>query len=159
MMKAFFLLLLSVCMVGCGVDATFPGRDPDQLWRALKAVAEQPEYGHQDPTKEWTLVENVVRVDEELRRIDIDRRVKRLLHRPRTKDLYEDVHWSFQVQQYPTDPPSVHFQANEPELPTKVQFEGDRYFTEVRFLLSGLPRPQRMRTPVVSSDSDVNPSP
>ena len=145
--------LLIVCMAGCGVDSTFPGHDADQVWRALKAVAEQPNYDHVDPTKEWTLVENIVHVDESQRRIDVQRRVQRLLHRPRTQSLYEDVHWSFQIQQFATTPPSARFESNDPELPTKVHFEGERYFAEVRLLLSGLPRPQRLRTPAASDEA------
>jgi len=147
------LWLLVVCLTGCGVDSSFPGHDADQLWRALKAVAEQPDYTHPDPTKEWTLVKNIVHVDEAHRRIDIDRRVQRLLHRPRTQSLYEDVHWRFQIQQFATDPPSVRFEALEPEIPTKVHFEGERYFAEVRLLLSGLPRPEHLRPTAISDET------
>ena len=136
------LLLLTLSLTACGVDATFPDRNPDQLWKALKAVAEHPDYDHSDITKRWTVVENIVHVDEVHRRIDIDRHLKRLLYRPRTKPLYEDVHWRFQIHMFPTDPLSVRFESIDPGLPTKAQFEGDRYFSEVRRFLAGLPRPE-----------------
>ncbi|MCH2149022.1 MAG: hypothetical protein MK095_06265 [Phycisphaerales bacterium] len=153
-MRLLLLLLLPLLTAACGVDATFPDRKPDQLWKALKAVAENPDYDHADPTKRWTVVENIVHVDEVHRRIDIDRHLKRLLHRPRTNPLYEDVQWRFQIHMYPTDPLSVRFESIDPSLPTKAQFEGDRYFAAVHRFLSGLPRP----TPSDDAATDTEPS-
>lgn len=148
------LLLPLLLLTACGANATFPDRNPEQLWKALQAVAENPDYDHDDITKRWTVVENIVHVDEADRRIDVDRHLKRLLHRPRSNPLYEDVHWRFQIHMLPTDPPSVRFESVDPALPTKAQFEGERYFDEVRRFLAGLPRPE----PVVPPAPDADPA-
>ena len=138
------LLLLPLFFGACGVETTFTGEDPAQLWRAMQAVAESPTYDEGDFTKRWTVVENMVVVDNVDWRIDINRHLKRLLRRPGAKPLYEDLHWRFEIQLFHEDPPRARFIAIDPALPTKVQYEGDRYFAEVRSILSGYPRPARL---------------
>jgi len=138
------LLLLPVLLGACGVQSTFTGEDPAQLWRAMQAVAESPTYDKGDITKRWTVVENIVEVDNVDWRIDITRHLKRPLRRPGAKPLYEDLHWRFEIQLLHENPPRVQFSSIDPALPTKVQYEGDRYFAEVRSILSGYPRPARL---------------
>ena len=137
------LLSLALLLAGCGVKAEFGDRPTEQVWRALQAVAEQPDYDHEDYTKRWTVVENIVTVDEADRRIDIERELERVLVRPRTKPLHQEVHWSIQVTLLPGN--EVLFESVDPEIPAHVQLEADRYFTSVRRLLAGLPPPDHIR--------------
>ncbi|HBZ97474.1 MAG TPA: hypothetical protein DEO57_06470, partial [Phycisphaerales bacterium] len=58
------VLTLGLVLTGCGVKADFGDRPTEQVWRALQAVAEQPDYDHEDYTKRWTVVENIVTIDE-----------------------------------------------------------------------------------------------
>lgn len=150
------LLFIPLLILGaCGVEADFSGHAPDQVWRALKAVSENPDYDHQDPTKRWTVVENIVHVDEQDRRIDINRQLQRVLRRPRTKPLFEDMTWHFQVSMPASDASVVRFENIGPAIPTKVQFEGDRYFAEVRRFLAGLPLPEHLRSRENGSPADT----
>lgn len=139
------LLLLPVLLGACGVQSTFTGEDTAQLWRAMQAAAEAPDYDKGDITKRWTVVENIVEVDNVVWRIDITRHLKRLLRRPGAKPLYEDLHWRFEIQLLHEDPPRVQFSSIDLALPTKVQYEGDRYLAEVRSILSGYPRPAHLK--------------
>ena len=136
----YSLLLL---LAGCGVKADFSDRPTSQVWLAMQAVAEQPDYDHEDYTKRWTVVENIVTVDEADRRIDIERELERVLVRPRTKPLHEEVHWSIQVTLLPGN--QILFASVDPRVPAHVQFEAERYFTSVRRLLAGLPPPDHIR--------------
>ena len=145
------LILLPMLLGACGVESTFTGEDPAQLWRALQAVAEAPTYDEGDVTKRWTVVENIVDVDNVDWRIDITRHLKRLLRRPGAKPLYEERHWRFEIQLLHEDPPRVRFICIDPAIPTKVQYEGDRFFAEVRSLLSGYPRPAHLENSVDAS--------
>lgn len=138
-------LLLSTLLLltGCGVEANFSDHPTDQVWRALQAVAEQPDYDHDDYTKRWTVTENIVHVDQEERRIDIERDLERVLTRPRTRPLHQEEHWSIQVTLLPGN--RVQFRNMTPAIPAHVQLEADRYFTSVRRLLAGLPPPSDIR--------------
>ncbi len=49
---------------GCASEtATFAGRPRDQVWTAMVAVAEQPDY------QDWRMLDNVVSVDPEQEKI------------------------------------------------------------------------------------------
>ena len=147
-----FLLATMLLLTGCGVDADFSDYPTDQVWRALQAVAEQPDYDHVDYTKRWTVTENIVHVDEEDRRIDIERDLERVLVRPRTQPLHQEEHWSLQVALLPGN--QVLFRTMTPAVPAHVQFEADRYFTSVRRLLAGLPPPTHIRDRMREASND-----
>ena len=55
------ILLAAVLALGaCGVEADFSGHETYQVWRAMQAAAEYPDYDHQDYTKRWKVMENIV---------------------------------------------------------------------------------------------------
>lgn len=148
------MILCSILMLltGCGIEADFSGHPSEQVWRAMQAVAEQPDYDHDDYTKRWTVVENIVHVDEDAHRIDIERQLERVLVRPRTRPLHQDEHWSFQVTLMQDN--QVLFRSMSPAIPAHVQFEANRYFASVRRLLAGLPPPEHIRERL-RNESDV----
>ncbi len=159
MIIRFTVLLVTTLALGaCGVEADFSDHQTYQVWRALQAAAEHPDYDHQDYTKRWTVMENIVHIDEDDRRIDIERRLERVLRRPRTKPLHQNETWHFQVHLLPGPENRVRFKNMAPAVPTHLQFEGERYFTEVRRLLAGLPPSRSLQEmtqdSVLGSDSD-----
>ena len=140
-MKHLLLMLLPVLIsTGCSMQVRFPGSTDQQVWTAMKAVAQQPDYQTAHYTKRWTVVDNFVEIDEDAHVIEIDRLLERVLQRPMTKPLHQEASWIFTVELVQGDPPGVVIRNRAFSLPTKFQFEAERYFSEVRSLLSG-PRP------------------
>ena len=153
-MLRLLLLSLTALLGACGAEADFAKYESWQVWRALKAVSENPDYNHEDYTKRWTVMENIVHVDEEDQRIDINRRLERVLRRPRTNPLHEDVTWHFQVQLLPGSENRVRFKNIGWALPTRVHFEADRFFAEVHRFLAGLPPPPEMQERLQQKSKD-----
>jgi len=144
-LRTLLLVVTTLALGACGVEAEFGDHDTYQVWRALQAAAEHPDYHHQDYTKRWTVMENIVHVDAEDRRIDIERRLERVLRRPRTSPLHQNETWHFQVTLLPGPGNRVHFSNMGPAVPTHMQFEAERYFAEVRRFLAGLPPPEELQ--------------
>ena len=130
-----FLPLLLLC--GCSMEGRFPGFTDDQVWTAMKAVAQQPDYDSAHYTKRWTIVDNFVHIDEETHVIEIDRSLERVLQRPMTRPLHQTASWIFTVDLIREDPPGVMIHNRGFSLPTKFQFEAKRYFSDMRTLLDG----------------------
>ncbi len=129
------VVLLAVSMlVGCTtVHQDIAGLPSDQVWTALVAVAESPDYD------DWTVTENDVWVDEATQRIEIYRRLRRVIHQPASKARRENREWRFQVIFEPTDPPGATFTSRGLGVPSHAQDEGERYFLDVLDLLGGMP--------------------
>lgn len=73
--------LVTAGIAGCAsVEREFDGSPTNQVWSALVAAAESPEYDGPDPADRWTVVENEVWIAPEEGRIEIYRRLKRYLH-------------------------------------------------------------------------------
>ena len=71
-----------------------------RLWlagAALIAVAETPDYSSDDPNERWIVDENHVAVFDEERRIEIYRKLDRMLHRPGAKPIRQDRTWRFRL--------------------------------------------------------------
>ena len=129
-------LALLCSTAGCSIQTSFPDRSSQQVWTAMKAVALNPDYEVAHYTKRWTVVSNLVDVDEDTYTIEIDRSLERILQRPRTNPLYETAAWVFTVQLIPGDPPRTEIQNRSISLPTKFQFEAERFFSDMRVLLA-----------------------
>ena len=121
---------------GCAAQATFPGSSNAEVWKAMQAVALNPDYDVAHYTKRWTIVSNQVDVDDDARIIEIYRSLERILQRPRTNPLYQTADWIFTVRLEAGDPPRTVIQNRSLSLPTKFQFEAERYFSDMRVLLA-----------------------
>ena len=136
MMHRLFICLLGLAFAGCSAHHPFPGHDEEQVWNAMKAVAQSPDYKTAHYTKRWFIVNNFVEIDEENHVIEIDRELERILQRPQTNPLYEKANWIFTVRLLEGDPPVVEIENRSMSLPTKFDFEAQRYFADMQILLS-----------------------
>ncbi len=128
-----FLAVLT--LFGCTtVHQEFAGLPSDQVWTALVAVAQSPNYD------DWTVTDNDVWVDEAAQRIEIFRRLRRVIQQPAYKAWRENREWRFQVIFEPTDPPLATFTSRGLGVPSHAQHEGERYFQDVLELLGGMPQ-------------------
>ena len=146
------IVLLAVFMLlGCTtVHQEFAGLPSDQVWTALVAVAQSPNYD------DWTVTDNDVWVDEAAQRIEIYRRLRRVIQQPAYKARRENREWRFQVI---FEPPLATFTSRGLGVPSHAQHEGERYFLDVLDLLSGMP-PQDEASSTASSDtSDTSDTP
>ena len=134
-LHAIQLILLQFVLIGCSIKESFPGSTSDQVWTAMKATAQSPDYQNAHYTKRWTVIDNFVDIDEASHVIEIDRSHERILQRPMTNPLYERTAWIFTVELLDGDPPVASIQNRGVSLPTKFQFEAERFFAEMRTLL------------------------
>ena len=127
------VVLASIALTGCTtVSHTFGTQPADQVWTAMVAAAQSPEY------KDWQVSRNDVWVDEDIKRIEIYRRLRRVISQPASKTRRENREWRFQILLEPTDPPQAVFISRGLGVPGHAQNEGKRYFTDVLELLSGV---------------------
>ena len=136
MMHRLFICVLGLMLAGCAAHQPFPGHTDDQVWTVMKAVAQSPDYKTAHYTKRWFIVNNFVDIDEDSKVIEIDRELERVLQRPQTNPLYEKVNWIFTVRLLDGDPPVVEIENRSPSLPTKFDFEAQRYFADMQVLLA-----------------------
>ena len=95
-------------------------------------------------------------VDESAHRIEIYRRLRRVIDQPASKARRENREWRFQVIFEPIDPPLATFTSRGLGVPSQAQHEGERYFLDVLDLLSGMP-PQDEAPSTTSSDTSDTP--
>ncbi len=131
------LLVALVCWLlsGCtSVKQSFKDVPADQVWTAMVAVAENPRYD------DWHLAENQVWVDAPEHRIEVYRRLQRVLYRPAAKPYPQEQAWRFRID-FETDEaaaPEAVFVSRGFNIPAYAWAEGDRYFADVRDILGGL---------------------
>ncbi len=149
------VVLLAISMLlGCTtVHQEFVGLPSDQVWTALVAVAQSPNYD------DWTLTDNDVWVDEAAQRIEIYRRLRRVIQQPAYKARRENREWRFQVIFEPTDPPLATFTSRGLGVPSHAQHEGERYFLDVLDLLGGMPPADEAPSTASSDTSDTSDTP
>ena len=134
----FTLIISFVLLGGCSAQYhTFDGHSADDVWQAMLTVARTPDYKTGPPTERWTVRENQVWVDPEVNRIEIFRRLERVLYQPASNPQHEDRQWKFQVVLEERDPPKVMFFSREMGVPAHAWDEAERYFDEVRDVLTG----------------------
>jgi hypothetical protein len=123
-------LLLVVPLTGCtSKRQAYPNHSPGQVWTAMQAVAESPEYD------DWHLTANEVWVDEEQARIEVYREVRRTLHRPRSKPVNQRRTWRLRFVLEDEDPPTVRVVSRGMGVPAHALQEADRYLIDVRRML------------------------
>ena len=138
MLYRFLLIALWLPLAGCVTKShTFQGHDADSVWTAMLAVASTPNYKIGPPAERWTVRENRVWSDQEQGRIEIFRRLERILYQPASRPRYEDRQWKFQVVMEGRDPPTVSFSSREMGIPSRAWDEADRFFNEVWDVLGG----------------------
>tara|TARA_Y100001970_G_C14002088_1_gene733922 strand:+ start:306 stop:806 length:501 start_codon:yes stop_codon:yes gene_type:complete len=110
----------------------------DEVFDGVVEVVNDPEYTHRDSDKRWLISSNHVSIDEENSRVEVLRRLERVLRRKGAKDLYELREYHFIVEVIEGNPVSVVYKELGPSIPVKVQREADRFFRQLRKYL-GLP--------------------
>jgi len=129
-------LLATVALVastGCtSRTQTFEGYSDDQVWSAMVAASRAPEY------EDWKVADNEVFIDESGRRIEVQRRLRRLFVSPYSNPRKEDEEWRLQmllVHDSSLEAPTIEFTARQVTVPAHVWREADRFFAQVRTLL------------------------
>lgn len=137
--RAWILGLIATAFTaGCtSVTETYPAHESAQVWTALIAVAETPEYDAPDPADRWWVKENAVQVFDDESRIEIYRELDRMLHRPGAKPEREFRRWKLQVRFVSEPVPSATVTSRGAAFPVDAQEEIARYFADVRDLLAG----------------------
>jgi hypothetical protein len=130
-------LLAVVLLGGCksSVTRNFDGHHAADVWTAMTVVAEQPDYQSGPYDQRWTVVRNDVFIDEANRRLEINRELKRILQRPRTREERQDDRWTVRVTLLREDPPTVTFLDRGWHIPTDSQYEAERFFAGMREVL------------------------
>lgn len=130
--RTLLLIGLFTLIAGCtSKSAVFPGRTPEQVWTAVVAVAEQPEYDR------WVVVENNVWVDPTNDRVEVDRTLKRDLHRQDSPAVREVEQLKMQIVLERTEPPAITATMRNQMIRAKAIIAIDHFFDEVRDLLGG----------------------
>lgn len=128
--RAFFLLGILAALGGCTTQSSvFKDRSPEQVWTALIAVAEDPQYD------KWVVVDNNVWIDLMYDRLEIQRTLKRDLHRTGSAPQRETQELEFQVVLERTQPPAVTVTLRNAIIRGKALMAIDHFFGEVRDLL------------------------
>lgn len=152
-MRTILLLLLTLpFLTACGVTErrAFVNRDPDQLWEAMKAVAQEPDYytTNMELGDRWVIRANDVAYDDNARRIEVYRKLERETHRPLSPVTREEREWRFEIVLEQTPPPELHtqpappvmrFTARNVTVAAHVWDEAQWYFDEVERFLGPLP--------------------
>jgi hypothetical protein len=123
-------LVLALLLTGCGYKtATFPDRDPSQVWSAMVTAAQKPAY------PDWRVMENEVWSDPATGEIEVLRFLRRDRQDPGEKRQQENEKWKFQIVLIEVDPPTIRFFARQIAVPAHVWTEANRYFKDVQALL------------------------
>lgn len=124
---------LACAVAGCtSRSQVFEGYSQDQVWSAMVAAAQSPDYD------DWKVAENETFVDQDGRRVEVYRVLRRLLVTPYADPRKESEEWRFQLvlaHDMDIDAPVVDFTARQVTVPAHVWREADRYFGQVRNLL------------------------
>jgi hypothetical protein len=107
-----------------------PDANAAQVWSAMLAVARSPSYF------DWDVVVNEAWVDEENRRIEIYRELKRESPEPVAQRRTEHRQWRLKVALEPVEPPRIVVVSQGMGVPAHAYEEAHRYFDEVRRILS-----------------------
>ncbi len=115
---------------GCTyVDYAFEGYTSDQVWKAMVVAAETPTYS------DWKVAENNVWVDKTEYRIEIYRKLRRVLNRPDSEPRREEQTWKLDIRVIAVDPPKARLVSRGSAVPIHATREGHRYFLDVHDLL------------------------
>ncbi len=129
--------LVATLAAGCTTQrASFPGQDTDQVWTALVAVAETPDYSDVPADERWSVKENTIWLDSGGLRIEIYRELVRTTDLGSTRPWSKQRTWRFRVRLEPGDPPTVEFRSRGVGAPFRALEEAERFFEDVAELLA-----------------------
>ena len=124
---------------GCSIKTTFPGRSTDQVWHAMVATAETPEYGPADHPMTWHVVTNDVITSPTTWSVSVHRIVERTIPHIGRPPTYQERLWNFEVALEDINPPTATFTVPDGALPAWVHEEATVFFDQVRSLLRSPP--------------------
>ena len=132
--------LLTLLLFGCALPTKqWSNENKNQVWTAMVAAANSPDYSSKDPKRRWIVVENNVDVNTTLNRIVIMRKLARSLKLPRQVVQNDTRDWLFVIKLLPQQIPTVTFDVPESQLvPARSIDEAKRYFLQVDDLLQPL---------------------
>ena len=136
------LVCVAVALAGCKTVHTesFEGRDPGQVWTAMKAVAESP--GYYD---DWFVTANELAVYEDDQRIEIHRELARDNVMPGSgpqrerREMDQTISLVIDDDEGAEVEPIIKFVTAGPSIPVRDQSEAEMYFADVWELLGGRP--------------------
>ena len=99
-------------------------------------AAEAPDYHDPEAETQWAVERNEVWADPEVATIEIYREIALTTELELMRPYREERTFRFQVVLENTDPPSATFLSRGASVPGKARAEGDRFFNDVRRLLS-----------------------
>ena len=131
-------LLTCVCLQACSSPTrTWEGHSPDEVWTAMIAVAQAPEYQSDNPRKRWHVFENYVVVNSESGEIRVHRVLRRSMKLPMQPVQRDDREMIFQISMKEQAPPTTEFKELSTQLvPVRTLDEAERYFNQVDELLN-----------------------
>lgn len=130
-MRVLFAAMF-LSLAGCTtVKQSFVDVPADTVWTAMVAVAREPRYD------DWTVAANDVWVDPAKRRIEVYRRVHRVLFRPAAEPWPQSRAWRFRISLEGDAAPQGVFVSRGWGVPAHAQHEASRYFQDVLRVLGG----------------------
>ena len=144
-------------LVGCTTRTqVFEGYSDDQLWTAMVATANAPEYD------DWRVRRNEGFVDDDSRRIEVFRILRRTFVSPHAEPSRQEREWRFEILLARDEEllvPMVDFTARQISVPAHVWQEADRYFAQMRTLLGPVASPTAEPVDADTDDSVPMPPP
>ena len=129
--------ILLMTLGGCQTHRqSFAGHQPDEVWAAVVAVAEGPDY-----TGDWHVTHNLVTADRQSGIVDVNRDLRRSIREADGRWREESQSWQFRYELLPGNPPVVTAVNRNPAIPMHALVEANRFFDDVRAVLAGVPRP------------------
>ena len=147
-MRTILVLALTIpFLAACGFTerrAIVDGRDVDQVWAAMNAVAQTPDYyaASDDLGDRWVVRDNQVAYDDDARRMEVYRVLERELHKPLAPVTREQREWKFEIaiEEPPiASMPTMRFRTRNAGVPAHAWDEAKWFFDEVEAFLSVAP--------------------
>jgi hypothetical protein len=134
--RALSFLLAMIALTGCtSVKRSYSGHPPEQVWMAMKTAAAEPR------SPDWHIRANNLWIDEDARRIEIERHLHRELFMTADRTRFEEQSWKFQIRLRVGIHPVIEFTSRALAVPAQARLEAERYFDDVADLLSAVPTP------------------
>ena len=137
-MKWLIATTLGLMLWGCSTPTrTWEGVDYSNVWTAMVAAANAPEYRSDDPRRRWFVTQNDVSTNEQTGSIEVHRTLRRTLKLPRQREQHDTRELFFEISLSPTPPPTTTFEVLSMQLvPVRTIEEADLYFEQVELLLT-----------------------